>query len=265
MTAVGTWRSVLLPAILGPALLLGLWEVVPQANLVDARFFPPFSVVVGALVDMGTSGVLAAELIATLRRLLFAFAIAAVGGTTVGLLIGSSALLDVATRPIIDVVFPIPKIALLPFVLIFFGVGETAFLTVAFATAFFQIAIMTKNGLRAIDIRLVEAGRSLGAGGWRLFTRVLGPAMFPTILTAWRLGMNLCLITVIAVEFITAESGIGFLVNRSFQTLQVDRMYTGIIVVGALGHLINLAFRLLERWLLPWREQTQDTNLRAAG
>lgn len=243
-----------------PLVLIGAWEALSRVGVIPTDLLPPFSAVMAALYDLTVSGELLPHLAVTMRRLLLAFAFASVGGTMLGLLIGVFGWLDILSKPIIDVIYPTPKIALLPLILIIFGIGETTFILVGFLTSFFLITMMTRNAVRDVDPILIEAGRNFGATTWRLFARVVFPAALPSIATAWRLGMGLCLIVVIAVEFIAAQSGIGFVVNRAWQSLLLERMYTGLIVAGVLGHAINVTFRSLEERLFPWRESFRDVR-----
>lgn len=241
-------------AVLGvPLALAVLWEVATRAELLDPRYFVPLTEIALTIGDLAATGVLWTELGATVQRLLLASAIAAVGGVALGIATGLWRPVALFFRPLIDTIYPTPKIALLPLLIILVGLGEAAFVATAFATAFFQITLGVAGSVRDLDRSLVEAGRNFGARGPRFVTRLVFPAIMPGLLNSLRLGMATCLITVVVVEFVAARSGVGYLIQLAWQQLHVDRMYAGLVLAGLLGHSITLAFRGLERVLLPWR------------
>lgn len=248
-----------------PLVLAGAWELLTRAGVLDRRFFVPLTEIAATIGELARSGVLATELGATLQRLLAAFAIAAVIGVVLGVASGWWRPVSLFLRPVVDTIYPTPKIALLPLLIILVGLGETAFIATALATALFQIFLSTAASVRALDPTLIEAGRNLGARGHRFFLRLLLPGIMPGLLNGLRLGMATCLITVIVVEFVAARSGVGHLINLAWQQLQVERMYAGLVLVGLLGHAINVGFRGIERLLLPWRPRDLATVGSAAG
>lgn len=262
---IPAWLRDRAPAFGVPLALAVLWEVATRTELLDPRFFVPLTEIAATIWDLGATGVLAEQVGATLRRLLTAFAIAAVGGTILGIASGWWRPVALFIRPLVDTIYPTPKIALLPLLIIIVGLGEKAFIATAFATALFQITIGVAASVRSLDPTLIEAGRNFGARGHRFFLRLLLPGIMPGLLNGLRLGMATCLITVIVVEFIAARSGVGHLISLAWQQFQVDRMYAGLVLAGLLGHAINLAFRALERLLLPWRPQEAATVSGTAG
>jgi NitT/TauT family transport system permease protein len=249
---IPTWLRDRLPVLGVPLALAVAWEVLTRTVL-DRRFFTPLTEIAATIWRLGVDGVLAEEVGATLRRLLVAFAIAAVGGVLLGVASGWWRPVALFIRPVLDTIYPTPKIALLPLLIILVGFGEAAFIATAFVTALFQITLSVAGSVRALDPTLIEAGRNFGARGHRFVLRVMLPASMPGVLGGLRLGMATCLITVIVVEFVAARSGIGHMINLAWQQLQVDRMYAGLVLAGLLGHAITLTFRGLERLLLPWR------------
>jgi ABC-type nitrate/sulfonate/bicarbonate transport system permease component len=251
--AVTAWLRDRLAVFAVPLALAVLWEVATRTELLDPRYFIPLTEIVATIWDLAVTGVLQDELGITVRRLLLAFLIAAVGGIALGVASGLWRPVALFFRPLVDTLYPTPKIALLPLLIILVGLGEAAFIATAFATAFFQITLGVAASVRNLDPLLVEAGRNFGARGPRYVGRLILPAIMPGLLNALRLGMATCLITVVVVEFVAARSGLGHLIQLAWQQLQVDRMYAGLVVAGLLGHAINLTFRGLERLLMPWR------------
>lgn len=264
MTAGRRWTRSLEPWAI-PLLLVVLWEVATRAGLLDERYFVPLTEVARAIVTQFVDGDGLAHLAVTLRRLVVAFGVAAVAGVAVGMASGMWRSVELLVRPIADTLYPTPKIALLPLLIIIVGLGETAFTLTAFATAFFQIVLGVRASVRDVDTLLVEAGRNFGATGLRFFRRLLVPAIAPGLLNSLRLGMATCLITLVVVEFVAAEVGLGASIYRAGQQFAVDRIYAGIVLVGLLGHTINVAFRALERVALPWRPSSADAAALAPG
>jgi sulfonate transport system permease protein len=148
----------------------------------------------------------------------------------------------------------VPKITLLPFLLIILGVGEPAFVLTGATSAFFQIVISTLGGVQTLDPRLLEAGRNYGAHGARLFWKVILPAALPSIFTGLRLGLGLALVSLVAVEFIAAKSGLGHLVYRHWQMLSTPEMYAAFVLVGALGLALTRGLRVLQARILTWQD-----------
>ena len=241
-------------ALAVPLALLALWETLARLGAVSARYFPPPTRIGGVLADSLREGDLGGEILVTLGRLAAAFALAAVPAVPLGLLMGMVKPVRDAVEPYVAVLFPVPKIALLPFLLILLGVGEPAFVLTGALSAFFQITISTLVGVQTMDPRLLEVGRNYGAHGARLFTRVILPAALPAIFTGLRLGLGLALVAIVAVEFIAAKSGLGHLVHRHWQTLSTPEMYGAFALVGALGLLLTRGLRAVQARALAWQD-----------
>jgi NitT/TauT family transport system permease protein len=237
-----------------PLALLALWELGARLAWISPRYFPPPSRVGGVLVGQLAEGDLGAETGVTLTRLALAFALAAVPAVPLGLLMGLIRPVRAAVEPYIAFLFPVPKIALLPFLLILLGVGEPAFVLTGALSAFFQIVISTLAGVQTMDPRLLDVGRNYGAHGLRLFSKVILPAVLPSIFTGLRLGLGLALVATVAVEFIAARSGLGHLVYRHWQMLSTTEMYGGFALVGALGLLMTRGLRSLQQRMVTWQD-----------
>lgn len=242
-------------ALAVPLGLLALWELLARLAVLSPRYFPPPTRVAAVLVDSVAEGDLGGETLVTLTRLGLAFVLAAVPAVPLGLLMGMVKPVRAAVDPYIAVLFPVPKIALLPFLMILLGVGEPAFVITGAISAFFQITISTLAGVQTMDPRLLDVGRNYGARGARLFAKVILPAALPAIFTGLRLGLGLALVAIVAVEFIAAKSGLGHLVYRHWQTLSIPQMYGAFVLVGALGLLLTRGLRALQARMLAWQEE----------
>jgi NitT/TauT family transport system permease protein len=237
-----------------PFALLALWEVLARVAVLSPRYFPPPSRIGAALTEGFIEGDLGSDTLVTLTRLGFAFVLAAVPAIPLGLLMGMFKPVREAIEPYIAVLFPVPKIALLPFLLILLGVGEPAFVLTGASSAFFQVTISTLAGVQTMDPRLLEVGHNYGAHGTRLFTKVILPAALPAIFTGLRLGLGLALVAIVVVEFIAARSGLGHLVYRHWQTLSTPQMYSAFALVGALGLILTRGLRALQARALAWQQ-----------
>jgi NitT/TauT family transport system permease protein len=243
-------------ALAVPVGLLVLWELCSRFALMSPRYFPAPTTIGWVLVDRFTAGDLGAHALVTLTRLGAAFTIAAVPAVPLGLLMGIARPVRDAVEPYIAFIFPVPKITLLPFLLIMLGVGEPAFVLTGALSAFFQIVISTLAGVQTMDPRLLDVGRNYGARGTRLFRKVILPAALPAIFTGLRLGLGLALVALVAVEFIAARSGLGHLVYRHWQMLSTPEMYAAFVLVGALGLALTRGLRALQARLLAWQDDT---------
>lgn len=236
-----------------PVVVVIVWEITTRMGVLDPRFFVPLSEVVLTIGEQLTGGRLGNDIVITIQRLVISFAVAAAFGVAIGIASGVWRTFELLIRPITDTLYPLPKIAVLPLFIIIVGRGEVAYILTAFATAFFQIIISTRSSVRNIDGEIIEAGRNFGATGWKYVTKLLFPAISGPLFNGLRLGMATCLITLIAAEFVGAETGVGAMIRRAGQQFAVDQMYAGLVLTGLLGLLINLVFRVLEPLLLPWQ------------
>jgi len=236
-----------------PLILLVIWEVVAVLQLVDVRFFPRPSLVVQQLVTMGASGELWQHLSVTLVRIIVGFVIGASGGVVIGLVMGGSRWARAILNPIMASIYPIPKIAIFPLILLVFGLGETSkYVTVAIAV-FFLVLFPTISGVMGIPRIYIDAGQNLGARGLAFYRRIALPGALPSIFTGFRVGLGVALIIIVGVEFVGATSGIGYLIWNSWQLFNINRMFAGLLVLAALGHLSSLALDELQKRLVPWR------------
>lgn len=243
-----------------PVVLVIVWEITTRMGVLDQRFFVPLSEVVVVIFEQLTDGHLGGDIVITIQRLAISFMIAATLGVAIGIASGVWRTFELLIRPITDTLYPLPKIALLPLFIIIVGRGEIAYIMTAFATAFFQIIISTRSSVRNVDSEIIEAGRNFGATGWKYVTKLLFPAISGPLFNGLRLGLATCLITLIATEFVGAETGIGAMIRRAGQQFAVDQMYAGLVLTGVLGLLINLLFRVLEPVLLPWQRGVSRDN-----
>jgi NitT/TauT family transport system permease protein len=246
-------RAERLVTLASPILLLLVWEAVAVLQLVDVRFFPRPSLVVQSIVTMTGTGELWQHLGATLSRVLVGFTIGALGGIAFGLVMGGSRWVRAVLNPMMWSIYPIPKIAIFPLILLVFGLGEASkWVTVAIAV-FFLVLFPTMAGVMGIPRIYIDAGHNLGARGLAFYARIAFPGALPLIFTGLRVGLGVALIIIVGVEFVGASSGIGYLVWNSWQLFNINRMFAGLLILAALGHLSSVALDALQQRLVPWR------------
>ncbi len=248
-------------AALTPAVLLLLWEILANVGVVDMRFFPPPSRILSAGANLFQSGEMLHHLGASLYRILLGFALGSAIGIAVGLTLGSFHLLRVMFDPVLSGLYVIPKIAILPLIMLIFGLGETSKVVVVALATFFVVAINSLAGVRQIDTVLIEAGRNFGANSWQMFWHVILPGSLPSVFTGLRLGAGTALLVIIAAEFVAASEGIGFLIWQSWSTLVTENMFVGLMLVAALGMLFSWALDRLAAFVAPWRPDELDLGV----
>jgi ABC-type nitrate/sulfonate/bicarbonate transport system permease component len=236
-----------------PVALLLLWEVASRAGLLDALLFPPPSAVMLDLGQMIGSGYLWRALTASLMRLVAGFALALSGGFVVGAAMARVPLLDRLLDPLIELLRPISPLALYPLAILWFGIGDGSKVFVIALAACFPVVLNTYAGVRSIDPNMFRVAQSLGATPCESFLRIALPGSLPHVFTGARLACGVALIVIVAAEMVGASSGIGYMVLEAQQTFRTERLFAGIIVIGAIGILTDLGFQRLRRRLLPWR------------
>ena len=251
-------RDVLL-SIFTPIALLAVWELSARLGWIDARLFSPPTRIVAEGAKMVASGQLWTNLLPTLVRLLVGFVTGAIAGIIVGLLMGVSRVVRAALGPMFTALYALPKIAILPLLLLIFGLTETPKILSVAISVFFILQINTVAGVMQIDERILEAARAYRATGWKLFRFVLLPGAVPSIFTGLQVAAGSGVIVITAVEYVASNQGLGFLIWNSWLLFQPAQMYVGLIVVSLLGALLTWAIVLLERAIVPWR---RANNLR---
>ncbi|MHB1534933.1 MAG: ABC transporter permease [Acidimicrobiales bacterium] len=235
-----------------PVLLLALWELAAESHWIDPRIFTAPSKIASAAGRLVSAGTLPRDLEFTLGRLLVGYSIGAAAGVAVGLLLGLVRPLRSALSPLFTALYAVPQIALLPLLLVIFGIGETPKVLTVLAVTFFVLEINALAAVRNFDPRLLEAGRAYGANGAKLFRHVLLPGAMPAIFTGLRVSIALGLVVITATEFVASNNGLGFLVWNSWQLFQPDQMYVGLVTIALVGVILTAVISLIERLALPW-------------
>jgi NitT/TauT family transport system permease protein len=239
--------------VVGLAGLVALWELLTRTGWVPALFLPsPLGVLMAGL-EMLRSGELLTHVATSLGRILVGFGLGAVGGVAVGLAVGVSGLAEAVGAPLIAATFPVPKIALLPLLILWLGIGEASKVAVITLGVFFPMAINTYTGVRHADPLLLRAAVSFGAGRWSLIRKVMLPSALPMIFAGLRLGAGTSLLLLVAAEMIAASSGIGYLVLNAQNLMETTKLMVGIVILSLLGLVSHWLLARLERAAIPWK------------
>ncbi len=249
------WSTVamnrILPWFLPVALLLA-WQAGSQLGYIQANVLPAPSAVAEAFWRVARSGELWTNIEVSAWRAFVGFAIGGGIGFVLGMINGLSSLSETLTDSTLQMVRNIPHLALIPLVILWFGIDEEAKIFLVALGVFFPIYVNTQHGVRSVDPQLLEMGRAYGMSGSALFLRVVLPGALPSIFVGLRYGLGIMWLTLIVAETISASSGIGFMAMNAREFMMVDVVVLSILVYAALGKLADSTARLLERTCLAW-------------
>ena len=233
--------------------LLAIWELICQSGVVSSLFLPAPTAILSALLQMIADGEIGVSLAASLYRILAGFFIGSLVGLAVGLVTGTSALMDKIGTPIVNAIYPIPKIALLPLFILWLGIGELSKVTIIALGVFFPVAMNTYSGVKNVDTLLLKVAASFNASWWMTMKSVVLPNALPMIFAGLRLAAGTSLLLLVAAEMIAAQVGIGALILHYGDLMITDRLMAGVIVLSLLGLVFNLILQFLERKAIPWK------------
>ncbi|GJD63872.1 ABC transporter permease subunit [Methylobacterium frigidaeris] len=238
-------------------LALAAWIAATQAGVVKPLFLPRPGSVLAAFSDALEGRIDGAPLLehvmTSLMRVVAAFVLAGLIGIPVGLATGLNSTLRAALDPFIEFYRPLPPLAYLPLVIIWFGIGETSKILLIFLACFAPVALAARAGVSAASADQVNAARALGASRAQVVRHVVLPAALPDILVGLRIGMGVGWTTLVAAEMVAASTGIGQMVLNASNFLRTDIVVMGILVIGALAAAFEFGMRRLERRLTPWK------------
>jgi ABC-type nitrate/sulfonate/bicarbonate transport system permease component len=238
--------------------LILVWElgsrfgksVNPQLDVM----LPPPTAVFSAAQDLWARGVLITHIRDSLMRVLIAVGTAAALGIPLGLAMGWFEKFRNVVDPVIEFIRPIPPLAWIPLSILWFGIGDTQIEYIIFLAAFFPVVLNSRAGARDIDTYLVRAGLSLGATPRDLFFTVILPGALPNIFTGLRIALGIGWMALVAGELVAAPSGLGYLINNARTLFRSDYILLGMVLIGALGLVLDYGMRQLIRLVMPWHK-----------
>lgn len=244
-------------SLLSLTALLALWWLVARLGLISPLFLPPPEQVLHQFITIaGPQGFMDAtlwqHLAASLQRILIALTAAALCGVTVGIAMGLSTTVRGMLDPLIKLYRPVPPLAYLPLMVIWFGIGETSEVLLIYLAIFAPVAMATLAGVQGAQQVRLRAARALGATRWQVLWHVILPGALPEILTGLRIGLGVGWSTLVAAELIAATRGVGFMVQAAGEFLATDVVLAGILVIALIAFILELGLRALQRRLTPW-------------
>lgn len=235
-----------------PVGLILLWQMASVSGILQSRILPAPSAVVSAFWDLLVSGELWKHVKVSAGRALMGLLIGGSLGLFLGLLNGSSKTASTLLDTTIQMIRNIPALALIPLVILWFGIDESAKLFLVAIGVFFPIYINTYHGIRSVDPQLIEMGKSYGLSRRQLYQEIILPGAMPSILVGLRFALGLVWVLLIVAETISAQAGIGYLTMNAREFLQTDIVLVGILLYALLGKLADVLAVALEKYLLRW-------------
>ena len=244
-------------SILTLVLLGTLWFVSAYFNWTSPIFWPSPGAVVDRLISAVTDGyrnfTLWEHVGYSVFRVVAGVFCGALLGIPLGFAMGLSTTLRGLFDPIVEFMRPIPPLALIPLMVIWFGIGEMAKIMLLFLAALWIMTLAARAGVFSVSISKVHAAYSLGATRWQLLRHVILPNALPEIFTGLRTSMGVCWTTVVAAELVAAQVGLGFMIMAASKFMASDLVVVGIVLIGAIGFIIEMAMRKAENKLIPWK------------
>ncbi|HCK17759.1 MAG TPA: ABC transporter permease [Thalassospira sp.] len=233
--------------------VIALWQLGSSSGIISELAMPSPVAVTKALWQLIVSGDLWRHLGASLQRLVGGWIMGTVAGLVVGFLVGMFTWARSPGVALVSALFPIPKIALLPLFIIWFGIGEPSkFATIAFGV-FFPTVINTFGGVDNVQRNLIRMGQSFDMPMVSIIRKIILPGALPTILSGFRISSSIAIILLIAAEMIGAQYGIGALILAAGNLYQTDQLIAGVVVLSLMGLCVSWLLGRLDRWLLAWR------------
>jgi len=245
----------LLFGIAGFVFVITVWEALSRAELIKKAVFSSPSLIWAAAARDISSGAIWPHLLVSAQEYFIGLALALIVAIPLGLLIGMFWRLNYLIDPWLSALYATPTIALVPLVILIFGIGIESKIVVVFFEAVIIITVATISGVKATEVKYHDLAQSFRASGWGRFLTVVLPSTVPYIITGTRLGVGRGVVGVVISEFIAANQGIGFYISLNGSLLQSARVYFGIVILGILGLVMGEMVRRLERRFDVWRPQ----------
>ena len=237
----------------GILVLLFLWQALCLTGLVSPLYLPSPVTILATGWEMTVSGEIAVNLQASLQRIGWGVFVGSIAGILIGLLTGFSKLAEAVGNPLIYSLYPVPKIALLPLIILWLGIGEVSKISIISLGVFFPVVINTYSGVKNIDPLLVKVAVSYRTSRLNIIRKVILPAALPVIFAGLKLAAGTSLLLLVAAEMIAAKEGIGAMVLHYGDLMLTTKLMVGVLVLSLLGLIFNRALEWLERILIPWK------------
>ena len=239
-------KSVVL-GILPVVVVVAIWELVAQLNMVPQYLFPPFSSVMAEFYHLVANGVLLSNLLSSLLRVLAGFTLGSIAGIIMGIGMGCKEVINKSFHPIFSLLYPIPALGWAPLLMIWIGIDEMLPITLIFLCSFFPVLYNTITGIKSVDREVIKAAKTLGASDRKILTTVILPLAMPNIFTGLRLEAGMAWRVVIAAEMVAIPTGIGALMMKSESLLNVEVIIVCLMVLSVMCLSFERFFQYVER------------------
>jgi len=235
--------------------MLMLWEILARTSIIDARFFPAPSSILYYLFMVSPDEGIVTDIFATLYRIFWGYLLGCTLGLLVGVMMGLSHRLKWMIYPLVVVTYPIPKIAILPLIMLIFGLGDLSKIVVVMIGSFFLVLLNTLHGVESMPRIFHDVANIYNVGRKNFIFKIVLPAALPSIFTGLKLAIGYSLVIVVAAEFSGANEGVGYLIWQSWETFSIKSMYAGIFVLAMMGFVFTFGLEWLEKKMIPWRDK----------
>ena len=239
-------------AFLSPSLLLVLWEILARLEIVDIRLFSSPVMIFKTMLPMLYSGELLYHTFISAQRIVLGFLAGAVPGVILGLSMGLFAPIRACLMPMVSATFPIPKLAIMPLILIVFGLGEASKIFTIAIGVFYLVLINTMAGVLNIG-HYLDVAKNFGASPYQFYTTVAFPGALPMIFAGFKLGMGTALLLIVAAELSAAKAGVGWMVWRAYDMFDIEKMFVALITLAYLGYIFSYLLETAEKIVIPWQ------------
>ena len=239
-----------LAALIAAAGLLAAWEL--AARLVGIDGFPPASQALAQIPQILTDGEALLNIAASVQRMVVGFVLGVAVAVPIGLTMGRSRHVAAFFNPLLMVIYPVPKAALMPIIMLWLGVGDASKILVIFLGVTLPVVYHSYQGSRAVEQKMLWSAAAMGMGSPSRLARIVLPAALPEILVGCRTGLVLALITMVTSEMIARQAGLGNILFNALDMAQYDTVYAMIVIVGVLGFVLDAAFERLRARLVAW-------------
>jgi len=237
-------------------LLLAAWEAIARAGLVDPMFMPPFSAALRTTInELFGSGELLTHVGYSFARAGAGFGLAALVGITLGIFMGRLRAVESFVDPLISAIFPTPKLALFPLMMVLLGIGDASKVALVFLGCFFPIVINTYTGVKNVDEYFIWNARTKGANSRQVLLSVVFPAALPYIFAGLRVATSTAFLLTVASELIASNEGLGFIILYAQRSFNPELMFGAILLVATLGFAVDRLLLAVGRRLFSWQEQ----------
>ncbi|GAA1845028.1 ABC transporter permease [Pseudonocardia ailaonensis] len=235
-----------------PVVLIALWQLAASQQWINTLYFPGPDQIFRTAISQFSDGTMTEAFVLTGWRTLLGFGVGAVIGFIAGVAIGAVPILRAAFEPVLYALWTIPKLALLPLLLLIFGLGSMPLIVLIILNTLFLVMIPTAAGIAGASPELLETARAFSASPWQLFRHVLLPSSLVEVFVSLKIASGAAILVAVATEFVIGGGGLGYIIWNSWQVFLPDRMYVGIVVVAVTGSAFTLLVGVIGRRMVPW-------------